>query len=143
FKIKRVSPHCVNQEYLIQQVAEALPQGYDLVLKEHPVSIGRNSVGMLRRLTRFPNVRLVSPWISSHELMKRSRAVAVISSTVGIEALLYAKPVLTLGQPYWSGYGVTLDVGHFREIRYALPELLRFQPDRERILQFLGACMRR
>jgi Capsule polysaccharide biosynthesis protein len=142
FKIKRVSPHCVNQEYLIQQVAEALPQGYDLVLKEHPVSIGRNSVGMLRRLTRFPNVRLVSPWFSTHELIQRSAAVAVISSTVGIEALLYAKPVLTLGQPYWSGYGVTLDVGHFREIRFAVPELLRFQPDKERILEFLGACMR-
>ena len=41
----------------------------------------------------------------------------MISSTVGLEALLYGKPVLTLGQPFYSGYGVTVDVDSFREIR--------------------------
>ncbi len=41
----------------------------------------------------------------------------MISSTVGLEALLYDKPVLTLGTPFYSGYGVTLDVDSFAEIR--------------------------
>jgi capsule polysaccharide export protein KpsC/LpsZ len=74
--------------------------------------------------------------------MRDAEAVAVISSTVGLEALLYGRPVLTLGQPFYSGYGVTLDVDSFREIREAVPALLRFQPDRERIARFLGAAMR-
>ncbi len=52
----------------------------------------------------------------------------MISSTVGLEALLYEKPVLTLGQPFYSGYGITLDVDSFREIRAKVPELLRFRP---------------
>ena len=43
YKIKRVIPHCVDQATLIEQVADALPHGYDIVLKEHPMSIGRNS----------------------------------------------------------------------------------------------------
>ena len=55
----------------------------------------------------MPNVRLVAPHTSSHELIRRAEAIAVISSTVGLEALLYGKPVLTLGQPFYSGYGVT------------------------------------
>ena len=67
----------------------------------------------------------------------------MISSTVGLEALMYAKPVLTLGQPFYSGYGVTLDVDSFREIRDQVPALLEFRPDRERILEFLHAAMRR
>jgi hypothetical protein len=50
--------------------------------------------------------------------------------------------VLTLGQPYYSGFGVTLDVDSFREIREAVPALLSFRPDRERIARFLGAAMR-
>jgi hypothetical protein len=143
YKIKRVIPHCVDQASLIEQVAGALPQGHDLVLKEHPMSVGRNRLALLRRLTRIDNVRLLDPYASSHELIKQAAAVAVISSTVGLEALLYARPVLTLGQPFYSGYGLTLDVDSFREIREKVPALLRFSPDRERILRFLHAAMRR
>jgi hypothetical protein len=142
FKVKKVIPHCADQAYLIRQVAAALPQGCDLVLKEHPASIGRNPTAMLRGLAALPNVRLVDAHTSSHDLMKRAAAVVVISSTVGLEALLYARPVLTLGRPFYAGYGVTIDVDSFADIRRAVPEVLRFTPDRERILRFLGAAMR-
>lgn len=142
FKIKRVIPHCVDQGSLIEQVADSLPAGYDLVLKEHPVSIGRNPLTWLRRVLRRPNIRLVDPYTSSHELMAASAAVAVIGSTVGLEALLHGKPVLTLGQPYYAGYGLTVDVDSFREIRAAVPRVLRSSPDREQTLRFLGAAMR-
>src|SRR5260221_8906382 len=94
YKITRIIPHCRDQASLVEQVADALPAGYDLVLKEHPMSLGRNSIGLLRRLSRRPNVRLVQPYMSSHDLIRDSAGVAVISSTVGLEALLYEKPVL-------------------------------------------------
>ena len=142
YKIKRVIPHCVDQAALIEQVADALPQGHELVIKEHPLSIGRNSIGLIHRLTRRPNIRLVEPRTSSHELIRRARAIVVISSTVGLEALLYGRPVLTLGQPFYSGYGVTLDVDSFRELRPKVTEVLEFEPDRERIVRFLHAAMR-
>jgi hypothetical protein len=142
YKILRLIPHCVDQEALIKQVAAALPHGYDVVIKEHPMSIGRNSYAMLRRLTKVSNVRLVEPHTSSHQLIREARAIAVISSTVGLEALLYNRPVMTLGQPFYSGYGVTVDVDSFREIPWALSRLLEFEPDRERTRRFLHAAMR-
>ena len=142
YKIKRIIPHCVDQASLVEQVADALPQGYDIVLKEHPMSLGRNSIRLLRRLRRRPNVRLVAPHTSSHDLIRDSAGVAVISSTVGLEALLYDKPVLTLGEPYYSGFGVTLDGTSLAEIRNLVPELLRFRPDPELIRRFLHLCMR-
>jgi hypothetical protein len=143
YKIRRVVPHCAHQDAIVEQVAAALPQGFDLVLKEHPLSIGWNPVGMLRRLSALQNVRLVHPYTSSHELMRRARAVVVIGSTVGLEALLYRKPVMTLGQPFYSGYGITLDVDSLRELRAGVPALLDFRPDRDRIFSFLHAAMRR
>jgi hypothetical protein len=66
----------------------------------------------------------------------------VISSTVGLEALMYDKPVMTIGQPFYSGYGVTVDVDSFREIPEKTQALLSFEPDPERIRQFLHAAMR-
>jgi capsule polysaccharide modification protein KpsS len=143
YKIKRVIPHCVDQASIIELIAASLPQGVDLVLKEHPMSIGRNSLSLLRRLVRNDNVRLVDPYTSSHDLIRRARAVAVISSTVGLEALLHGRSVMTVGQPFYAGYGVTVDVDSFREIPDATQELLRFAPDRETTLRFLHAAMRR
>jgi hypothetical protein len=142
YKIKRIIPHAVDQAAIIEQVADALPSGHDLVLKEHPMSLGRNSLMLLRRLRKRANIRLVAPQTSTHELVQRAEAVAVISSTVGLEALLYDKPVLTMGDPYYAGFGVTLDLTSFAEIRERVPELLRFRPDPERIRRFLHAVMR-
>jgi Capsule polysaccharide biosynthesis protein len=143
YKITRIIPHCRDQVSLVEQVADALPVGYDLVLKEHPMSIGRNSLRLLLRLRKRRNVRLVEPHTNTHELIRRAVAVAVISSTVGLEALLYDKPVLTLGAPFYSGYGVTLDLDSFAEIREGVPMLLRFRPDPEQIQRFLFAAMNR
>ncbi len=143
YKIKRVIPHLSDQAAIIEQVADSLPPGYDLVLKEHPLSIGRNALGLLHRLRRRRNVVLLHPHTSSHELIEGADAVAVISSTVGLEALLYAKPVLTIGSPFYSGYGITLDVDRLAELREALPALLSFRPDRDQIARFLHAAMRR
>ncbi len=85
YKIKKVIPHTADQASLVEQVADALPPGYDLVLKEHPMSVGRNSLALLRRLRSRPNIRLVEPHTSTHELIRGAEAVAVISSTVGLE----------------------------------------------------------
>lgn len=143
YKIRRLIPHCANQEALIDLVADSLPAGYDLVVKEHPMSIGRNPIGFLRRLKHLPNVRLVDPHSSTHELIQSASAIAVIGSTVGLEALLYERPVLTLGRPFYSGYGITVDIDSFAEIPTAMNQLLGFTPDREQTRRFLHAAMRR
>lgn len=143
YKIQRLIPHLSDQTAVVRQVARALPQGYDLVIKEHPMSLGRNPVSLLRELRAEPNVRLVDPTTSSHELIRRSRGVAVISSTAGLEALLHFRPVLTIGRPFYADAEVTLDVDSVEELPTAVPRLLDYQPDRERVLRFLHAAMSR
>ncbi len=142
YKIQRVVPHCADQGALIEQVSRALPHGIRLVVKEHPMSIGRTPLALLRRLHRLHNVRVVAPQMNSHDLVERSRAVIVIGSTVGLEALLYNKPVMTLGQPFYAGLGATVDLRSFAEIRDAVPRLLEHQPDHRAIRRLLVASMR-
>src|SRR5919204_572446 len=78
YKIKTVIPHCIDQASIVEQVADALPPGFDLVVKEHPMSIGRNPLSFLRRLRRRANVRLVHPYARSHDLIREAAAIAVI-----------------------------------------------------------------
>lgn len=141
YKLKRILPHCANQVALIRQVAKAVPSGFDVVVKEHPLSIGRNRLRMLAALRRIPNVRLVPPRTSSHRLVAGSKAVTVISSTVGLEALLTGTPVLTLGDPFYAGFGVTVDISDFADIGTGVAKVLEFEPDSDRIAEFLHAAM--
>jgi hypothetical protein len=142
YKIVGLIPQWADQAALVAQVAAALPPGLDLVIKEHPLSLGRNELAVLRRLARIERVRLVHPTTSSHALLRDCAGVVVISSTVGLEALLYEKPVLTLGRPFYSGYGLTIDVDSIEELRTALPRLPAFRPDPERTRRFLHAAWR-
>lgn len=141
FKLERLVPHCADQVALVRQVAGALPEGFDVVVKEHPLSIGRNRLRMLAALKRIRNVKLVEPHTSSIELAKGARALIVISSTVGLEALLVAQPVLTLGKPFYSGFGITIDVDDFYDLPGAITKVLQFEPDPERVAEFLHAAM--
>ncbi|HXH89131.1 MAG TPA: hypothetical protein VNI55_11075 [Gaiellaceae bacterium] len=143
YKIERVIPHLADQTAIVERAAAALPEGYELVLKEHPLSIGRNTLTLLRGLSEIPRVRLVDPHTNTHDLIERSKAVAVISSTVGLEALLYRKPVLTIGRPFYAGYGITVDVDSTDGVADAMRGFLEFQPDEEAIARFLHAAMRR
>lgn len=143
YKLKRLIPHCANQLWIVEQLARALPHGFDLVVKEHPMGLGHNRLRMLAQLHRMRNVTLVDPYTSSHRLIEEAAAVAVVSSTVGLEALLHGKPVLTLGRPYYAGYGATVDLDSFKDIRRLLPATLDFQPDAELIRRLVHAGMRR
>jgi hypothetical protein len=141
YKIRQLVPHLADQASVAAQLAAALPDGYELVVKEHPLSIGRNPLSWLRRVASTPRVAVVPPRTSTHDLIARADGVAVISSTVGLEALLHGKPVLTLGDPFYAGYGITVDIDGLAEVDAGVEALLRFRPDGERILEFLHAAM--
>jgi Capsule polysaccharide biosynthesis protein len=142
YKILRLRPHCADQEAIVDQVIRALPAGADLVVKEHPMSIGRNPVHRLARMAAPPNVHLAEPHTSTLELIERALAVVTISSTVGLEAVMLGKPVMTLGRPFYSGYGITVDIEDRAELPERMPGLLAFEPDLERTRRFLHAAKR-
>jgi hypothetical protein len=137
-----LAPYAVNQIAVIENLAKTLPIDHVLCVKEHKASLGRRPLGYYAAIRRLPNVRLVSPYLDSHELVKRSSAVCVISSTVGWEAILYEKPVVTIGDVCYNSFDLVSRVRSWEEVPYALRAGIdRFAPDHELLLKYVAATL--
>ena len=91
----------LNQIEVIRNISHSIPVGATLVVKEHPASVGMRSMAYYRKILDIPNVRLADPEIRSRSLSANASLVAVIAGSVGWEALLLGKPVITFGRtPY-------------------------------------------
>jgi hypothetical protein len=115
------NPLLAAQFSVIDMLARSLPLGMTLYLKEHPALAGVTPWELVGPLVAMKNVKLIHPRWHPHELIRRSQLVCAINSTAGFEALMIGKPVLCLGRPFYSGYGLTHD---WREVN-ALPDLVR------------------
>ncbi|MCX7001156.1 MAG: hypothetical protein NT106_12815, partial [Candidatus Sumerlaeota bacterium] len=104
------APQYANQFALIEILANALPYGYKLYIKEHPALIGGFSYRMLRDLkNKCPNIRIINPLHHPHKLIKDAAAVATINSTTGFEAILFRKPLMIFGKTFFRGTGFSTD----------------------------------
>jgi capsule polysaccharide export protein KpsC/LpsZ len=103
------NPHFYQQDWLVEYLARSVPQEYLLYVKGHP-GCAAFPISTLRRLAAIPNVRLLAPSVNSHEIIEHAAAVAIINSSVGVEALVHCKPVVVLGKWFCRGLGVTFDV---------------------------------
>ena len=88
----------MNQIEVVRNIAMSLPLGVKLVVKEHPACVGYRSLGYYRKLLDIPGVVLVPPETSGRELVEKARFTAIISGSIGLEALMLGKPVLHFGQ---------------------------------------------
>ena len=87
----------VNQIEVVRNLARSLPVGMKLVVKEHPAASGYRPISYYKKLGDIPNVLLLSASIRSREVINNAKLVAVISGSVGFEAVMLKKPVVTLG----------------------------------------------
>ncbi len=136
------APFFTNQITLIEGIARSLPIHYRLYVKEHIGAWYSRPLGFYRELRRIPNVRLISPFAKAHPLIRGASAVTTISSTMGFEALLYGKPVVTFGRVFYNACPLV----HHITAPDALPALMqalldRYEPDHEMLLQFLAAVL--
>lgn len=99
-----------DQEYLIGLLLETIPRDWKVVIKEHKSQY-------VKRFIRWPffykdknmfnklksNNQIVFAPINEDpfKLIDKSKGIATISGTVGIEALFRKKPVLLFGRPWY------------------------------------------
>lgn len=135
-----LAPYYVDQIALIENIAKSLPIDHVLYVKEHKASLGRRPLGYYGRIRKIPNVRLITPYYDSHELIRACSAVCVISSTVGWEAILYEKPVLTFGDVFYNSFDLVDHVRSYHDLPAAIMKAVRsFEPDRELLLEYIAA----
>ncbi|MBW2030720.1 MAG: hypothetical protein JRJ03_03170 [Deltaproteobacteria bacterium] len=92
------SPEFTDQICALREIALNLPSDTLLAVKEHVYAIGRRPHGFYRHLVEIPNIAFIDPMEDGLEVVKKSIAVATISSTAGQEAAILGKPVISFGQ---------------------------------------------
>lgn len=105
-----------------------------LVIKEHPSDYGRIDYAKLR--ARHPDLAFTRT-SDTRELIAKAQAVITVNSTVGIEALLYLKPVVTLGDAFYNVPGLVYPCGGDEGLETALTEILNRPVDRDLVEKFL------
>ena len=95
-------PYHKNQVELLRNLAASLPAGMRLLVKEHPRSLGLRPFSYYKQLFQIPNLYLAEMHITSMSMVKQSEFVAIISGTIGLEAIMVGKPVLILGHPKYE-----------------------------------------
>ncbi len=95
-------PYHKNQIELLRNLGASLPFGMKLLVKEHPRSIGKRSSEFYERLLEIPNLFFIDSNLGSFDIVTKSKFISVISSTIGLEAIIMKKPVLVLGFPKYG-----------------------------------------
>ena len=117
------APYHSDQISVIRNVAKSVPVEYLVYVKEHPVMIDVNwrPVEYYKEIQKLPNVRLIHPEISSHDLIKKCDLTVTISGDVGIEAAFYHKPTLVFSKTDYS----VLPFVYYVEKLNTLPSLIK------------------
>jgi len=91
-----------NQIELIRNIALSAPVGTKIIVKEHPRSIGFRPYAYYRKLLDIPNVYLIDPFIKAYRIIPYAQLVAVITGSIGLEAAVLGKPVITFGNAAYN-----------------------------------------
>jgi Capsule polysaccharide biosynthesis protein len=136
------APFCTNQRALIESISKSMPVGYRLVVKEHPGMKGERKLNYYREIKKLPNVQLLSPSVDSHDLIQQSDAVVTITGSSAWEAILYEKPVISLGPLCYGFTDFVYPCGSTAELPHVLSKALhRVQPSRNLLLKFVWSFL--
>lgn len=136
----------VDQILMAEIISAALPDGWELYVKEHPSQwpprgfnfFSSRYRGYYKKIAELSNVRLVPLKTDTYDLINKSQAVATISGVAGIEALMRLKPVMIFGYPWYQDCPGVFKVNDALSCREALQKILDGnKPSRQGIINFL------
>lgn len=112
-----LAPEYTNEYSNIINIANNLPYGTYLYVKDHKSAIGTQDRSFYRKISSLPNVRLIHPEYNIKHLIRKSIGVITINSTAGYEALLLDKPVYIFGRVFYERFPNVHKLSTFKDIR--------------------------
>lgn len=127
------SPEYLDQLALIEQILRLTPGGFDVVVKEHPAMIGACDGGRLIEMARrYPQLKILPPSTNNYDVIKASQLVVSINSKSGMEALLLGKPIIVLGDAFYTSCPLVTYAETYMGLKDAIATLLQsYQPPQE------------
>lgn len=93
-----------DQLWLVRRIAESLPMGMHLKVKEHVTMVGRRPARDYRNLARIPNVAVVPETENSRDLISSADLVFTISGTAALEALAFGVPAIAFSPVFFTHF---------------------------------------
>ena len=117
------------------KASEALPQDMSLVVRPHPsCRVGQDSA--LRLALTNPRIRVINGG-SSAEMLQKCEGVVTVNSSVGLEAFAYDKPVITLGESFYHGPGLTEQAKDLASLKSLFKRIQNLSFDSDQRMRFL------
>lgn len=135
------SPWIDSMEALFNEVEQSINklasepnwQPFKIVIKEHP-SWPKSFTELY---AKNPNIVFANNH-NTQELIEKSLAVVTINSTVGIESLLFYKPVITLGNCFYNVSELVTHANNQQELFHALANIEQQNVDKDLVIKFLS-----
>jgi hypothetical protein len=99
-------PEWHSQKNLIAWLSANLPAGYRLLVREHRFNAGRRPTRFYKDIRRYPGVTLVDAFDTPFKYIRHAALVTTDSGTTGFEALIFGRPLVLLGENYYSATGL-------------------------------------
>ncbi len=111
-----------NQLFIIENIAKSMPAGYKLLVKEHLPMIGLRPKDFYEKISKMPDVHLITPFADGFSLIQNAKLVLSITGTAALEAVFLSKPAIIMGLTQFNcltkGLTYSNDILNFEEIIY-------------------------
>lgn len=134
------SPNIHNMEQLVEILENTLGKiksNIKFIIKEHPADKERVNYSRLYDKYRNNNRIIFINNISTEYLISKCSCIITVNSTVGIEALIQNKKVITLGNAFYNIDGIVNNCSRISELSDCIEETLKINYDTELRNKFL------
>jgi len=93
-----------------------------------------------KKLINIPNVKLIHPSVSNHELHTKCQGVIAISGGTAFEAIFYKKPVILFADEYYDVLSMVTRIKTFKTLPNDITDALsNFKFDNNELATFMQA----
>tara|TARA_B100000029_G_scaffold419134_1_gene424518 strand:+ start:58 stop:1542 length:1485 start_codon:yes stop_codon:yes gene_type:complete len=134
------APFYTNQIELIKNIARSLPIGYELYVKEHPLSYSRGwkSISDYKKLLELPNVKLLSVKLHPKEIISKASLVVGITSTAVLESAFQNKPSIIFQDNVFSHLSSIFRIRNIEELPKIIKKALHTEVDTKELNDFVN-----
>lgn len=136
----------VDLSIIVNTLSKHLPDDFLIYVKEHPAQFYAHREGHTNRIKSFYSdllsinkVRLLPLNYDPFKLIRNAEAVATISGSVGWEAMVLGKPVISFGISWYEKYSGILRVVDEASARRITSFISDFVFDEKELLAYLAA----
>ena len=86
----------------MKSLLKSISSDFLIIAKEHPGAVGFRGNQFYNSLSSIKTLKFAEPHVPAIELVEQADAVIVWTGSVGFEAMLRGKPVISFAEPYYA-----------------------------------------